>query len=100
FSILSLVVLGTRLFNFFDLSTLSLPLRRRFLRGVKAASAAGRSVPREAQQQAAHDRSAAVLRIYGQLTDLIETRDVSEGRAAQRIALELLDCWHASSALK
>ena len=100
FSVLSLVVLGTRLFNFFDLSTLSLPLRRRFLRGVKAASAAGRSVPREAQQQAAHDRSAAVLRIYGQLTDLIETRDVSEGRAAQRIALELLDCWHASSALK
>ena len=36
FSVLSLVVLGTRLFNFFDLSTLSLPLRHRFLRGVTA----------------------------------------------------------------
>ena len=100
FSVLSLVLLGTRLFNFFDLSTLSLPLRRRFLRGAVSASAAGRSVPREAQQQAAHDRAAAVLRIYGQLTDLIEKRDVSEARAPERIALELLDCWHAASALK
>jgi hypothetical protein len=100
FSVLSLAVLGTRLFNFFDLSTLSLPLRRRFLRGIKAASAAGRRVPREAQQQAAHDRAAAVLRVYGQLTDLVQTRDVSEGRAAERIALELIDCWHASSAYK
>jgi hypothetical protein len=100
FSVLSLVVLGTRLFNFFDLSTLSLPLRRRFLRGAIAASAAGRSVPREAQQQAAHDQASAVLRIYGQLTDLVEKRDVSEGRAAERIALELLDCWQAASALK
>ena len=100
FSILSLVLLGTRLFNFFDLSTLSLPLRHRFLRGAKSASAAGRSVPREAQQQAAHDRTAAILRIYGQLTDLVEKRDVSEARATERIARELLDCWHAASALK
>ena len=100
FSVLSLVLLGTRLFNFFDLSTLSLPLRRRFLRGAASASAAGRSVPREAQQQAAHDRAAAVFRIYGQLTDLIEKRDVSEARAPERIALELLDCWHAASAHK
>ena len=33
-----------------------------------------------------------VLRIYGQLTDLIEKRDVSEANAPQRIVLELLDC--------
>lgn len=100
FSVLSLVLLGTRLFNFFDLSTLSLPLRHRFARGAASASAAGRLVPREAQQQAAHDRAAAVLRIYGQLTDLIEKRDVAEARAPQRIALELLDCWYTASALK
>lgn len=100
FSVLSLVVLGTRLFNFFDLSTLSLPLRHRFARAVASASAAGRSVPGEAQQQAAHDRAAMALRIYGQLTDLIEKRDVSEANAPQRIALELLDCWYSASALK
>jgi len=100
FSVLSLVVLGTRLFNFFDLSTLSLPLRRRFLRAAKSASAAGRSIPREAQQQAAHDLAAAVLGIYGQLTDLIGKRDVSEARAPERIALELLDCWDTASVIK
>src|SRR6266516_1599268 len=66
FSVLSLVMLGTRLFNFFDLSTLSLPLRHRFTRGAASASAAGKSVPREPQQQSAHNRAAAVLRIYGQ----------------------------------
>ena len=57
-------------------------------------------MPREVQQQAAHDQAATVLRIYGQLTDLIQTRDVSESRAAERIALELIDCWHALSAYK
>lgn len=100
FSVVSLVVLGTRLFNFFDLSTLSLPLRRRFLRAARSASAAGRSIPGEAQEQAAHDRAAAVLSIYGQLTDLIGKRDVSEARAPERIALELLDCWDTASVLK
>src|SRR5258708_6886438 len=100
FSVLSLVLLGTPLFNFFDLSTLSLPLRYRFLRAAQSASADGNSVPGEAQQQAAHDRAAAVLRIYGQLTDLVEKRDVSEAKATERIARELLDCWSAASALK
>ncbi len=83
-----------------DLSTLSSHLRHRFARRAVSASASGRSVPREAQQQAAHDRAAAVLRIYGQLTDLIEKRDVAQARAPQRIALELLGGWHAASALK
>ena len=94
------MVLGTRLFNFFDLSTLFAPAASSLPSRGEGSLGGGRSVPREAQQQAAHDRSAAVLRIYGQLTNLIETREVSEGRAAQRIALELLDCWHASSAIK
>jgi hypothetical protein len=100
FSVLSLVVLGTRLFNFFDLSTLSLPLRRRLLRAARSASAAGGSIPGQAQQHAAHNRAAAVLGIYGQLTELIGKRDVSEARAPEQIALELLDCWDTASALK
>ncbi len=100
FSVLSLVLLGTGLFSFFDLSALSFPLRRRFLHGVKAASASGRSVPGAAQQQAAHDRAAEVLRIYGQLTDLIEKRDATEARAPERIALELLDCWRDMAVIK
>jgi hypothetical protein len=66
--------LATRLFNFVDLSALSFPLRHRFARAAASAAAAGRSVPPETQQQAARDRAAAVLRIYGQLTDLIEKR--------------------------
>ncbi len=41
-----------------------------------------------------------MLRIYGQLTDLIDKRDVSEARAAERIAQELLDCWYSSSVVK
>src|SRR5262249_10902533 len=97
FSVLSLAVLGRRLFNFFDLTTLSSPRRGRFRRAARAATAAGRSVPPDAQQQAAHDRAAEVLRIYGQLTDLIEQRDATEAMAPERIALQLLDCWNIAS---
>ena len=38
FSVLSLVLLGLQMFNFFDLSTLSYPLPRRFLQAIKAAT--------------------------------------------------------------
>jgi len=100
FSVLSLVLLGTELFDFFDLSTLSAPLPRRFVQGLKAASAVKGTIPQEAQQQAAHDRAARVLRIYGQLTDLIEGRDVAEAKAPEHISLELLACWRAVSVLK
>jgi hypothetical protein len=100
FSVLSLVLLGTQLFNFFDLSTLSQSLPRRFRHGLQAASAADKAVPEEAQQQAAHERAATVLRIYGQLSDLIASRDVAEAEAPERIALELLGCWAVASALK
>jgi hypothetical protein len=99
FSVLSLVLLGTRLFNFFDLSTLSRSLPRRFTHGVQAASAA-KATPEEAQQQAAHDRAATVLRVYSQLSDLIADRDVAEAEAPERIAVELLGCWAVVSALK
>lgn len=100
FSVLSLVLLGTQLFNFFDLSTLSQSLPRRFHHGLQEASASEKAVPEEAQQQAAHERAARVLHIYGQLSDLIAGRDVAEAEAPERIALELLGCWAVASALK
>ena len=53
FSVLSLVLLGLQMFNFFDLSTLSYPLPRRFLQALKAASAADKDTPQEIHQQAA-----------------------------------------------
>jgi hypothetical protein len=101
FSVLSLVLLGTQLFNFFDLSTLSQSLPRRFRHGLQEASASDKAVPpEEAQQQAAHERAAGVLHIYGQLSELIAGRDVAEAEAPERIALELLGCWAVASALK
>ena len=100
FSVLSLVLLGTGLFSFFDLSAISVPLRRRFLRGARTATASRRSVPGEAQQQAAHNRAAAVLRVYGQLTDLIEKRDAAEARAPERVAQQLLSCWQDMAVIK
>jgi hypothetical protein len=100
FSVLSLVHLGTDLFSFFDLSAISFPLRRRFLHAVKSATASGRSVPGEVQQQAAHARAAEVLRVYGQLTELIAKRGVAEARAPERIALQLLGCWQDMAEVK
>lgn len=100
FSVLSLVLLGTQLFNFFDLSTLSRSLPRRFRRGLQGASASDKAIPEEAQQQAAHQRAASVLRIYSQLSDLIASRDVAEAEAPERIGFELLGCWAVASAAK
>jgi hypothetical protein len=100
FSVLSLVLLGLDMFSFFDLSTLSYPLPRRFVQAIKAASAAGKEAPQEVQQQAAHDRAAEVLRQYRQLADLIRGRSIPEADAPERIARQLLACWNAASGLK
>jgi len=100
FSVLSLVLLGMQMFNFFDLSTLSYPLPRRFVQAIKAASAADKAAPQEVQQQAAHDRAAEVLRQYRQLADLIRGRGIPEANAPERIARQLLVCWNAASILK
>ncbi len=100
FSVLSLVHLGTELFSFFDLSAISFPLRRRFVHSVTSATASGRAVPGEVQQQAAHARAAEVLHVYGQLAELIAKRDVAEVRAPERIALQLLGCWQDMAEVK
>jgi hypothetical protein len=99
-SVLSLVLLGTQLFNFFDLSTLSRSLPRRFRHGLQEASASDKAVPEAAQQQAAHERAAKVLHIYSQLSELIASRGVAEAEAPERIASELLGCWAAASTVK
>ena len=100
FSVLFLVVLGMQMFNFFDLSSLSYPLPRRFVQAIKAASASLSEAPPEVQQQAAHDKAAEVLREYRQLTDLIHDRGIAEANAPEQIARQLLVCWSASSVYK
>jgi hypothetical protein len=74
FSVLSLVLLGTQLFNIFGPASLSLSLPRRFHRGLQDASASEKAVPEEAQQQAARHRAARVLHIYRQLSELVGKR--------------------------
>lgn len=100
FSIFSLAILGRSLFNFFDPSTLSERLYPQFIRAVRSASASGRHVPDDIQQQDAHRRASTALIRYGQLATLVSTRDVRDGRAPQTLIYQLLTCWNASSLLK
>ena len=100
FSVLSLVVLGRRLFNFFDPSTLTERLYPQFMRALRSASAAGRHIPDKVQQSAAHDRAAVILRRYEQLVTLITAREVQDTTAPEKIAYQLLGCWSASAAIK
>lgn len=100
FSVLSLVILGRRLFNFFDPSALAERLYPEFARAVRGASAAGKHVPDEVEQKAAHSRAATVLRRYGQIVTLITERETQDTTAPQKIALQLLGCWGLSAALK
>lgn len=99
FAILSLAILGRSLFNFFDPSTLSERLYPQFIRAIRSASASGRHIPDELQQEAAHQRAASILARYGQMVTLVASRDVQDGRASQTLAYQLLTCWNASSAL-
>jgi hypothetical protein len=99
-SVLSLVRLGTELFNFFDLSSLSRGLPRRFVRAVKAATASPRHVPDEGRQQALHVQGAAVLDLYRQLSVLIVNREGGEAKAPRRLIQQLLGMWTAYGAHK
>ena len=100
FSVLSLVILGRRLFNFFDPSALTERLHPEFVRAVRSASAAGRHVPDEVEQKAAHARAATVLRRYEQFGSLISTREIQDPSAPQKIAYQILGCWGLNAALK
>jgi len=99
-SVLSLAVISIKMFSFFDLSTLFYPLPRQFLLAIKSASAAGAHVPQEIEQRAAHDRAAAVLQRYRELTDIICGRRVSEAKAPESLAQQLMLCWDAASDVK
>jgi hypothetical protein len=100
FSVLSLAALGTGLFNFFDLSSLATPLPGRLRRAVGAVTAGRSSLPSEAVQQASHERAAAVLSVYGQLTTLLSQRAGGEVRAPLRLARQLLEVWLQYAARK
>lgn len=99
FSILSLVILGRRLFNFFDPSALSERIYPAFVRAVRGASARER-VPDEIEQKMAHDGAARALRRYEQLVTLITVREVQDSTAPQKVAYHLLGCWRLNSAVK
>jgi hypothetical protein len=100
FSVLSLVILGRRLFNFFDPSALTERIYPEFVRAVRGASAAGEHVPDDVEQKAAHDRAARFLRRYEQLVTLIAAREIQDSTAPQKVAYQLLGCWRLNSALK
>ncbi|GEM_PF-1597901 len=93
FSVLSLVRLGTGLFNFFDLSSLSTGLPRRFLRAAKAATVTRHNAPEEGRQQALHAQGAAVLELYRQLSVLLVNRKGGEARAPTRLVRQFLGMW-------
>ena len=99
FSVLSLVILGTRLFYFFEPSTLSLPLPGRFARAVQSASASVKA-PSELQQQAAHARADQVLHLYQELVTLTVKRELREARSPAGLITQLLGCWTRYARLK
>ena len=99
-SILSLAILGRSLFNFFDPSTLARRLYPNSSRGVRRASALGRHVPDETEQQVAQQQAARVLARYGQLVTVVTAREVQDAAAPQTLIYQLITCWEASSQLK
>ncbi len=100
FSVLSLVILGRRLFNFFDPSALTERMYPEFVRAVRSASAAGDHIPDDVEQKAAHNRAARALRRYEQLVTLITAREIQDSTAPQKIAYQLLGCWGLNAARK
>lgn len=100
FSVLSLVILGRDLFNFFDPSMLSRRLYPEFMRAVRSASASGKRVPDDVEARAAHVRAATVLRRYEELVTLITSSDVVDTTAPEAMVRQLLICWRANAILK
>jgi len=99
-AVLALVRLGTDLFKFFDLSSISTGLPRQFARAVKVATVSGSTIPDEPRQQAAHQRAASALAEYDQLTTLLVIRKIREARAPGRLIEQLLGMWLAYGGTK
>lgn len=99
-SVLSLVSLGSDLFNFFDLSALSRSLPSEFLQAVRGASTNRWRTSDAQRQQALHADGARVLRTYRQLVELVVLRKGGEARAPIRLLIQQLMLWNNYSARK
>jgi hypothetical protein len=93
FSVLSLGYLGRRLFNFFDLSSLAIPLPGDFRRAARLAEVRKGRVPNEAQQRAAHQSAARTLGDIRQVVTLLVTRQGGERRALTDVLYRVLIMW-------
>ena len=100
FSVLSLVALGTGLFNFFDVSSLSTPLPKRFARALRLAASGGNDQASDIDQQLAHREGAEVLRHYRQLSMLLKERTSNETAAPRRVLQQLVLIAEFNSAMK
>jgi hypothetical protein len=100
FSVLNLVALGTGLFNFFDVSSLSTPLPKRFARALRLAASSGDDKASDVDEQLAHREGAEVLRHYRQLSMLLKERKSNETAAPRRVLHQLVLIAEFNSALK
>lgn len=100
FSVVSLVALGNRLFDFFDLSSLSQQLPQRFAGAIRTASVARSTGRSEAREALGHSRAAEVLGLYGQLTTLLAERGTNEVAAPTRILYQLVSIVEQSALQK
>ncbi|MEY2569025.1 MAG: hypothetical protein QOE35_3554 [Actinomycetota bacterium] len=100
FSVLNLVALGTGLFNFFDVSSLSTPLPKRFARALRLAASSGDEKASEVEQQLAHREGAEVLQYYRQLATLLKERTSNETAAPRRVLHQLVLIAELNSAMK
>ena len=87
-SVLRLAVLGPKLFNFFDPSSLSTPLARRFQRALRRASTPS-TAEDEASQDAAHAAAAEALQLYRKIASMLVERPVGDATARTNIAVQL-----------
>jgi hypothetical protein len=99
-SVLSLIALGTELFNFFDLSSLAAPLPRRFGDAAALARVSGGEMPDVARQQSAHDQAASALRTYRQVIRLLTARHGGETGSPSSMIAGLIGMWARYSAVK
>ncbi len=88
-AVVRLMILGGRLFNFFDPSTLGQPLQQQFKSAVALASSHPASND-EATQRTAHADAASILQLYRRLAVLVEERPVHDPDAPSALALQLL----------
>lgn len=89
-AVLRLMLLGNKLFNFFDPSTLSQALPARFDRALRRVTTPA-TASDKANQVIAHHEASQVLRLYRQITVLLSQEQASEPSASRRVANQLLN---------